>query len=285
MALTQDLLKGNAGLELAYDTQVLHSRRQLPFSFGTFGAQNGVIDINIDVAQYISNDQPNPNLGRPFIVNIGSQERYTRTDRDSFRSTAFYRLDLENRERRPFGLSLGTHTITGLYSTQEIDTRSENYDLYWTSPTRDVRTDVFQETPGTFRSVPVMVHYVGPPAFDANSVNDVRVTTPFAGRLPQAGDTYTTTFWDVTRRRLATEPLTVARILDPTPGQSFASRREVDSRAVSIQSSFLTTIWSELSGGAGMMSRPSPGPRICSPMAHGIPPTSSCRKRPSLTNP
>ena len=238
MALTQDLLKGNAGLELAYDTQVLHSRRQLPFSFGTFGAQNGVIDINIDVAQYISNDQPNPNLGRPFIVNIGSQERYTRTDRDSFRSTAFYRLDLENRELRPFGLSLGTHTITGLYSTQEIDTRSENYDLYWTSPTRDVRTDVFQEIPGTFRSVPVMVHYIGPSALDANSVNDVRVTTPFAGRLPQDGDTYTTTFWDFTNRRLVTEPTTIARILDPTAGQSFASRREVDSRAISIQSSF-----------------------------------------------
>ncbi|HEX9786142.1 MAG TPA: TonB-dependent receptor plug domain-containing protein [Opitutaceae bacterium] len=130
VALTQDLLEGNAGVELAYDTQVLHSRRQLPFSFGTLGAQNGVSDINIDVAQYISNDQPNPNLERPFIVNIGSQERYTRTDRDSVHATAFYRLDLEKEDRRLFGLPLGTHTFTRLYSTQKIDTRSENYDLY-----------------------------------------------------------------------------------------------------------------------------------------------------------
>ncbi|HEX9783516.1 MAG TPA: hypothetical protein VGA56_12400, partial [Opitutaceae bacterium] len=111
-------------------------------------------------------------------------------------------------------------------------------DLYWTSFTRDVRTDVFQEIPGTFRSVSVMVHYIGFSVLDANSVNDVRVTTPFAGRLPQDGDTYTTTFWDFTNRRLVTEPTTIARILDSTAGQSFASRREVDSRAISIQSSF-----------------------------------------------
>ncbi|HEX9786143.1 MAG TPA: hypothetical protein VGA56_25880, partial [Opitutaceae bacterium] len=71
-----------------------------------------------------------------------------------------------------------------------------------------MRTDVFQEIPKTFRNVPVIMHYVDPSTLDANSANDVRVTTPFADRLPQTGDTYTATFWDVTHRRLTTEPTT-----------------------------------------------------------------------------
>lgn len=232
VVLTQGLLKGNAGIELAYDTQTFHSRRFLPFSFGGIGNEQGPSDISIDTSLYLTNDQPNPNVGRPFIATIGSSERYERTGRDSFRATAFYRLDFDKKDRRLFGIPLGTHTFTGLYSTQEIETRGEPYTTSWRSNTRDLNAAAFQTRPGDFRAQPIMVQYVGPAAFNANTVNDLRVTEVLTAPMPKVGDTFTATFFDFVSKRMLTEPVTIERIL--LTGN--ANRREFESKTGSIQS-------------------------------------------------
>jgi hypothetical protein len=74
-AFTQELFGGLGGFEVAYDQQKTRSQRLLPFSFGDNGGGSPASAISIDVARYLSNDQPNPNVGRPFIDQQGITDR------------------------------------------------------------------------------------------------------------------------------------------------------------------------------------------------------------------
>lgn len=235
VALTQELFGGRGGFEVAYDRQDTSSRRALPFSFGQNGAGNGQSDIYIDVSQYLSNDQPNPNVGRPFIQQLGSQDRRQWRDRESFRATAFYRLNFDEEKKTLFGFPLGVHTITGLFNTQEINARTESYDLSWDSNRRDLERDVFQANlASSFRRSPVILQYVGPSVLTAASANDVRVTTPFEGRIPRDGDSHRVTFFDFTNRQLVTDDLSIRRYLN---GGSL-SRQKLESKSISLKSDF-----------------------------------------------
>ncbi|MEN9403580.1 MAG: hypothetical protein RL091_2283 [Verrucomicrobiota bacterium] len=234
MAFTQELFARRGGFEVAYDRQHLRSERELPFSFGSSGAGNGLGDIYLDVSQFLSNDQPNPDLGRPFILQAGSQQRVRIWDRDSFRATGFYRLDLEDRRKTFFGIPLGNHIFTGLFSTQKIDNRTESYQVGWDSATRDLATDVFQQNLAGFRRIPIMVQYVGPSVLTAGSMGDVRITTPFAGQIPRDGDTHNVTFFNFTTKQLATDTLSIRRYLSA----GSLSRQEITSKSLSMKSEF-----------------------------------------------
>lgn len=234
VVLTQELFDGRGGLELAFDQQKTKSTRMLPFSFGENGG-NGQTDIYIDVSQYLTNDQPNANVGRPFILQAGAQDRIQNRDRDAYRATAFYRLGLEERGTTLFGVPLGNHTLTGLWNRQQVDGFARSHQLGWGSDTRDLNQDVFQATISSgFRTAPVIVQYVGPSVLDAKSMNDVRITDVFSGRIPRDGEVHTVTFFDFTTRRLLTEPLRVIRFLN-TGAQS---RQQIDSQSVSLKSDF-----------------------------------------------
>ncbi len=235
IALTQEMFDGHGGVELAFDQQKTQSTRVLPFSFGQNGAGNNQSDIYIDVSQYLSNDQPNPDVGRPFIQQLGIQDRIQNRGREAFRATAFYKLDLENRGKSLFGLPLGNHTFTGLFNRQRIDVFNRNYQLGWESNTRNLNTDVFQEAlSGGFRRSPVVIQYVGPSVLGANSVNDVRITEPFSAQIPQDGETHTATFFDFTSKRMVTEQLYIRRFLN---GGS-KSRQNIGSKSISLKSDF-----------------------------------------------
>jgi len=235
VALTQELFDGRGGFELAYDRQTTRSKRSLPFSFGQNGAGNGQSDIYIDVSRYLSNDEPNPNVGRPFIQQLGSQDRRQDRERDSFRATAFYRLDFDEQKKTFFGIPLGKHTFTGLFNTQEIDARTESYDLSWDSDRRNLTTDVFQAAlNSSFRRSPVILQYVGPSVVNAGSIDDVRITTPFSGAIPRDGDTHRVTFFDFTTKQLVTDDLSVRRFLN---GGSL-SRQTLESKSLSLKSDF-----------------------------------------------
>ncbi|MBC7365839.1 MAG: hypothetical protein H7343_03345 [Undibacterium sp.] len=234
-ALSQELFAGRGGVEIAFDQQRTASSRVLPFSFGQNGAGNGQSDIYIDVSQYLGNDQPNPNLGRPFVQQLGVQDRITRRLREASRATAFYKLDLEDRGVKLLGLPLGNHIVTGLFNRQRIDTFNRNYQVGWESGTRNLNTDVFQTAINDgFRRSPVVVQYVGPSVLSATSANDVRITDVFNGRIPKDGDVHNVTFFDFTNKRLVTENLFVRRFLN---GGS-TSRQLIDSQSVSIKSDF-----------------------------------------------
>ena len=67
-AIEQLFFDGAAGIEAAYDNQTFERDRLFLFNSGQNGGENGQNAIKIDVAEYLSNDEPNPNYGRPFIV-------------------------------------------------------------------------------------------------------------------------------------------------------------------------------------------------------------------------
>ncbi len=235
IALTQELFNGHGGVEIAYDQQQTQSSRALPFSFGDNGGGSPASAISIDVSQYLPNDQPNPNVGRPFIQQQGIQDRIQDRIRESFRATAFYKLDLEDRGKKLFGIPLGNHTLTGLYNTQRADVFSQNYALGWASRTRNLNVDVFQAAvSGAFRTAPVIVQYLGPSVVGANSLSDVRITDTVTAKIPKEGDIYNVSFFDFTGKRLVTEPLSVMRFLN---GAS-KTRQLIGSESVSLKSDF-----------------------------------------------
>ncbi|MDP3070948.1 MAG: hypothetical protein Q8N18_11710 [Opitutaceae bacterium] len=236
VAFTQELFGGRGGFELAYDQQKTRSTRLLPFSFGNNGGGSPASGISIDVARFLSNDQPNPNVGRPFIDQQGITDRTQTGTREAFRATAFYRLDLEDRGKKLFGLPLGNHVFTGLHTRNRNDASTFNYATGWTSTTRNLNTDVFQAAIGSnFRTTPIVQQYLGPSVLNANSINDVRITNVVTARVPQSGDTYNVSFFDFTNKRMAAEPLSVLRFLN---GNS-KSRQLIDSQSLSLKSDFL----------------------------------------------
>lgn len=235
-ALTQELFKGRGGFELAFDQQRTRSTRLLPFSFGDNGGGSPASGISIDVAQYLPNDQPNPNVGRPFIDQQGITDRTQMGMREAFRATAFYRLDLEDRGLKLFGIPLGNHVFTGLHTHNRNDASTFSYATGWTSPTRNLNTDVFQSTnSGNFRTTPIVLQYLGPSVVNASSIDDVRITNVVSAQMPQSGDTYNVSFFDFTNKKLVTEPLSVVRFLN---GNS-KSRQLIDSQSLSLKSDFL----------------------------------------------
>jgi len=235
VAFTQELFGGRGGVEIAYDQQRTRSTRLLPFSFGDNGGGAPGGGIAIDVAQFLANDQPNPNVGRPFIDQQGITDRTTMGLREAFRATGFYRLDLEDRGRKLFGLPLGNHVFTGLFTRNRNDASTFSYATGWTSATRNLNTDVFQSTiSGNFRTTPIVVQYLGPSTLGANTINDVRITNVIDARVPQTGDTYNVSFFDFTGKKMVTEPLSVLRFLN---GNS-KSRQLIDSQSFSLKSDF-----------------------------------------------
>lgn len=235
LALTQELFNGRGGFELAYDQQRTRSTRVLPFSFGDNGGGSPASAINIDVSQYLPNDQPNPNVGRPFISQQGITDRTQKGLREAFRATAFYRLDLEARGKTFLGIPLGNHTFTGLHTHNRNDAETFSYATGWASTTRNLNTDVFQATnSGNFRTTPIILQYLGPSAIGANTLNDVRITNSVTATLPKDGDRYNVTFFDFPARRLVTEPLSVSRFLNANS----RSRQHIDSQSLSVKSDF-----------------------------------------------
>ena len=235
VALTQELFKGHGGFELAYDQQKTRSNRLLPFSFGDNSGGAPASGIAIDVARFLPNDQPNPNVGRPFIDQQGITDRMQTGTRESFRATVFYRLDLEESGKKLFGIPLGNHVFTGLHTQNRNDAATFSYATGWTSTTRNLNTDVFQSTnSGNFRTTPIILQYLGPSVLNANSINDVRITNPVTAKMPQNGDTYNVSFFDFTKKQMATEPLSVSRFLN---GNS-KSRQLIDSQSLSLKSDF-----------------------------------------------
>lgn len=114
IAIEQLAFNGNVGAEVAFDKQSFDNG-----FFGIYTQGNGIDQgsIDIDVNSNYPNGDPNPNYGRPFVSASGrAAER--ENDRETFRVTAFAKLNLEEKFNNTLGKILGRHTITGLFNTQ-----------------------------------------------------------------------------------------------------------------------------------------------------------------------
>jgi len=179
----QGFLNGKAGIELAYDVQTYQNDSTLPYGDNT---------IYVDIAEYLSNDQPNPNLGKPFYKNTGMPIGEERTERDAFRTTAFYELNFK--ENEGWSRWLGRHVFTGFYSDQSIDTLNKNFENNWidASNETDVATILNHGLNGGRRLV-VGLQYLTDESLLGSSVqsfSDVNLNQYVTARLPQDGDSY-----------------------------------------------------------------------------------------------
>jgi hypothetical protein len=104
-SFSQDLGR-NAGFEIAYDWQKLDAGYVQPLQF----RQN---TIAIDINTHLPNGLPNPNLGRPMTnTGLGFQNSNS-AERESYRMSAYYKLDFTEGKIGWLAKLLGRHVFTG----------------------------------------------------------------------------------------------------------------------------------------------------------------------------
>lgn len=228
-AIEQTFFNNRAGIEVAFDSQEYENYSYLPFT----SSQHS--DLRIDISEYLSNGQPNPNVGRAFIQDPGGSDRNTSlVERDAINVTAFYKLDFTDSE-----LSwLGDHTFTGFYGTQSIDrTNWTHRNTFVDINDSDIESAMNAKVHQFRRNVYTQV-YLTDPLFDVANPSDVNVQTYFQGSMPEVGDVVSVQYntwnptWGTDTDRLITEEFGVERFLT----QGGRSRQEIDSEVISLQS-------------------------------------------------
>lgn len=216
-SIEQILLDNNAGFEINYDNQRVDTDRLFMFDAGQNGAENGQSAIKIDVAEFIGNGDPNPNLGRPFIVQLYPNDMDRTVERESIRATGFLKFDLNEFGKNSFlRFPLGRHTLTGMYSEETRDQDTRNNTLSWQSTDPTFRDRANVNRLGAFGRRPVLQYYVGPSVLGSEyqTKNDVRITNTFDARIPQGGDQYTVGFYDRRAKKFAIEEVYLEEHLD-----------------------------------------------------------------------
>jgi outer membrane receptor protein involved in Fe transport len=106
-------LGAHAGVEVAFFKEKLRNGHVQPFQFRNHA-------INIDINTKLPNGMPNPNLGRPFITAADGFDNSLETDREAFRATAYYELNVARVMKKGWlAKALGRHVFTGSFTNQE----------------------------------------------------------------------------------------------------------------------------------------------------------------------
>mgnify|MGYP001180936441 CR=1 FL=1 len=117
--LSQTFLKGKVGIEAAYDHQDYDYNNQAYF----WGLGTGDAAITVDVNTHLPDQTPNPNVGRPMIVqrtiNGGTGRA---TVRDVFNVTGYLELHAKDYVKTNWlGKLLGRHILTASASRNQVD--------------------------------------------------------------------------------------------------------------------------------------------------------------------
>ncbi|HKB92462.1 MAG TPA: TonB-dependent receptor plug domain-containing protein, partial [Opitutaceae bacterium] len=125
--VSQTYFNNRLGFELAYD----HQRYK---ETGQNYLDGNTTYLTVDIMSTLPDGRPNPNVGRPVVVNDSQNNNETDTKRDSFRATAFGEFNFSDYLDKSNWLTsfLGRHVFTGLYSTQKTDQFSGSYVRYTT---------------------------------------------------------------------------------------------------------------------------------------------------------
>ena len=245
IVLEQGFFKGKAGIEFAYDKQSYDNWFRLPFTGGSNSAQNNFGDVVIDVQQYLSNDRPNPNVGRMMVSLFGdpgsegrslSGWRESKTDREAKRLTLFG--DFDFRKRNGWMKWLGRHVVTGLSMDQTRETEARGYAAWWSSNTLDLASNDFHfaGTEGV-RNTRMQVRsqiYLESTLLNPNirSIDDVRINSYIDVPIPKAGDVFRMYTYNRVTNQIVEGDFTLKNAL--TSGS--LEKREIDTKAISMQS-------------------------------------------------
>ncbi|MSU73098.1 MAG: TonB-dependent receptor [Opitutus sp.] len=192
--LEQTFLKGRFGVEAAYDLQRYETLQQFYFTGGKGTSTTGPYDIYVDIAEYLPNGQPNPNLGRAFSRVANPKEQTRRYERETKRLTAFSEIDFARDLNLPGWL--GRHRFSGLYSDHTLKSRQDLYGHGWDSDTEDVQSIVNDGFAGAGRRQFDVIVYTSDSLRGLSSPNDVRLQQINIAR-PSAGQQYNLLFTDV----------------------------------------------------------------------------------------
>ncbi len=179
--LEQELFNGKGGIEFVYDSQSYKTYEIFPWDE----------EIRIDVGTHLTNDQPNPNVGRAMFYARSTQPTERLTDRDAYRATAFYDLDFTDKDGW-LGW-LGKHVFTGLWNEQTIDNLNLNHRFIWeTVDAPRTGADIFTGNDAHGRRNVYLYTYVtesliGP---EYQKASDVRFTQHTNAYIPQDGERF-----------------------------------------------------------------------------------------------
>ena len=203
LTLEQTFLDGDAGIEIAYDEQRYDESSQYA------GVNDFIHWMTVDINEKLADGSPNPNAGRPMIRSHNVQVPAESDNRETFRATLYYELDLQ--EQEGWVANLGTHRFTGFFNNQSHLYRWERGFLAWDGP------DVDRIWPGqdSIRSGQRFVnfnHYVGPDLRNVNSYADVRLTGGGHSILDyETAAPIPVTVWDDVNQGLFNTDLTIRR--------------------------------------------------------------------------
>jgi outer membrane receptor protein involved in Fe transport len=168
LSVVQTYLGGNAGIEVSYDAQ--------NYEDGYSNLIGGSNRVTVDINQFLRSGAPNPNLGRPLVVDA-TDGNIRVTDRESVRATVYYKLNFEDVfEQRPtLARILGSHTFTGVAAEQKYSLFGRSFNLYgWDSSYTRLDNDdrVFG------------IHYLGDSLASATDFSQVRFGGVTVDRRP-----------------------------------------------------------------------------------------------------
>jgi catecholate siderophore receptor len=204
LAFEQLAWKERLGVELAYNSERYDRRALSPFLSGGGNGQ-----VRIDTSVTLPTGQPNPNLGRPFLISTQTGPQNTFTRMEAMRATAFARYNFNDLNPR-LGRWLGRHSLTGLYERQRTDTIN-----YFTRlVTSGAVADSTSTAADNFNRQGVIFVYLGDSILKGAplKLNPIKIPTPAAGLTARTtyfsapagsttqGDftTATTTMYDIT---------------------------------------------------------------------------------------
>ncbi len=202
--LEQTLFNNKAGFEIAFDDQEFDRRSHLTMT------KNRHKTIAIDVNKAISDNQVNPNFGRPIIVQNNhsggewGDEGRKETHRQTFRATAFYDLDFTNNDGP--AKWLGRHVFSGATSERTIDTWEDQLQGKFVVPSgeNEYWANVFggkncnnPDFPGNIcQKDAFTLQYLAEPQLDTNSWRDIRLATHINIPEFQEGLVFNDMLWD-----------------------------------------------------------------------------------------
>jgi hypothetical protein len=119
--------------------------------------------LRLDMIEILGNGERNPNFGRPFTTAY-SKASVLANDRDVYRATAYYNLDLrETRGPEWLGKVLGRHVLNASYTDYENVSLLEKNDFAFANgPDYNLREHgAINQMGGSQRGLPIM-RYLGP---------------------------------------------------------------------------------------------------------------------------
>ncbi len=120
--IAQTFLNGRVGIEAAIDKQDYADGQTSPFSWGQA--------ITVDLNENYPDGSPNPNVGRPYILNRANfSNNSTSRDRESTRVTAFAKVSADDfMDGDSFlGKLLGNHNFTAMASEDSFEQGEETW--------------------------------------------------------------------------------------------------------------------------------------------------------------